>query len=217
MKHFFRNLSYFKQIVILLAVCATFSIYLGYQDSKNQVIITGVILPIFISMFSALLNKIVESNKMYVDLKLYNYNQIKKLIDIEKHQKHLFKVFTNSNKIEKNFLFIEIENTGSTLISAVEIIINRKDPKNDSYYCLNTPLVSGQKEYIVIHYNKDSINDILLITYLNNTDKLHYFNSITHTDNFTYFKNHNNKKQKYIHRKISPKNKISLYEKYIKL
>ena len=93
MKLFFRNLSYFKQIVILLAVCATFSIYLGYQDSKNQVIITGVILPIFIAMFSALLNKIVESNKMYVDLKLYNYNQIKKLIDIEKHQKHLFKVF----------------------------------------------------------------------------------------------------------------------------
>lgn len=217
MKLFFRNLSYFKQIVILLAVCTTFSIYLGYQDSKNQVIITGVILPIFIAMFSALLNKIVESNKMYVDLKLYNYNQIKKLIDIEKHQKHLFKVFTNSNKIEKNFLFIEIENTGSTLISAVEIIINRKDPKNDSYYYLNTPLVSGQKEYIVIYYNKDSINDILLITYLNNTDKLHYFNSITHTDNFTYFKDHNNKKQKYIHRKISPKNKINLYKKYIKL
>ncbi len=89
--------------------------------------------------------------------------------------------------------------------------------QKDSYYYLNTPLVSEHKEYIVIDYNKDSINDILLITYLNNTDKLHYFNSITPTDNFTYFKNHNNKKQKYIHRKISPKNKINLYEKYIKL
>lgn len=215
MKPYFRNLSYSAQIVILITVCAIFSFYLGLQDSKSQVIITGVILPIFIAAFSVLLNKIVESNKMYVNLRLYNYNQFKKSVNIGKD--HLYKIFTNNEQKKNDCIFLEIENTGTTLISAIEIIINRGDPKKDKYYFFKSSLTPGHKEYIEIDYKESSINDILLITYLNNTDKLHYFNSITHIDNFTYFKDHSNKKREYNHRKIPSDNKINLYETYTKL
>lgn len=196
MKYFFRNLPYFIQLVLLLLCCSILHICLSYKIFPNSDIPSVVILPIFIAIFTGLFKKIVESNKMYADLKLYNYNQIKKLPDIEKHQKQLFKIFTDNNKNEKDSLFIEIENTGTILISTIEIIINRKNPTNDNYYFVNSPLSPGQKEYLAINYNINSIDDILLITYLNNTDKMHYFNSITHTNNFIYFKDHHNKKTK---------------------
>lgn len=217
MKYFFRNLSYSKQILVLFLICVLLSLYSGYQNAETRAIIIGVFLPVYILIFSVFLNKIVEANKMYVDLKLYNYYQMKKLIDIEEYQKHNFKIFTDKNKINKKLVFIAIENTGNTLISAVEVIINRKSPKKDSYYYLNTPLVPGNKKYIAIDYNKNPIKDILLITYQNNTDKLHYFNSKKYNKDFTYFKDHSNQIKKYNHRKISPRNKIKLYEEYIKL
>lgn len=90
-------------------------------------------------------------------------------------------------------------------------------PKKINIIFFKSSLTPGHKEYIEIDYKESSINDILLITYLNNTDKLHYFNSITHIDNFTYFKDHSNKKREYNHRKIPSDNKINLYETYTKL
>lgn len=172
-------------------------------------------MPIAITLSTWLINKFDELNKMYVDLKLYSSSQFKNIICTTKKNNNLFKLFIADKKKHDNPVYLEIQNVGNTLISSVEIIVNRKEAKTDNYYFIQSPIQSGNKLYIKIDYDIESITDILLISYLGITDKLHYFSSIKTNKQFSFFQNHKNNKQKYSHSKLSSKNKITMKENYI--
>ena len=170
------------------------------RSSKMELIASGLVYPLLIAILSILLGEIINSKEMYINFKLYNYHKMEKIIDAKKESS--FRVFTDGEKIEKDFVFFEIENTGSVLISEIEIVINRDNPKNDIFYDIKTPILPGKKEYIAIKCgDEESVKDIFAITYARNADKLQYFSNVQHTDNFTYYREHTNKKPSYCHRK----------------
>ena len=139
---FINNLSSLIVIAIIFVVFAFYN-----KNPLYQTVATAVFIPFMLTMIAFGINKFNDFNKTFIDLKICNFDYIKK--------SNVKYCWGNNNKlnINENDIFIAIENIGEVIISSFYIILNPANTKKDMKYEVFFPLKKDEMQCFVVPNN----------------------------------------------------------------